>query len=867
MKVTNDIIAQGKSPLKFDLDTAYQFLQEVHGDTEGKYFTICGIVHRSNDIVRGFFETVEEAVTYIKNFEGTEYNVYFSMGRFDEPLQGNQRGKAEHVTAIPGVWADIDFMSEAKEGSHNLPRHWEDAQKILSMFPEPTIITHSGHGIQPIWLFNEPLADMEQAQQLLRAWVNSISFRSVEAGFSKLDSVLDIARVMRVPGTINKKRSKDGKKYPPVPAKIIAHSGKRYEPEDLEPYIVQGADELTRKQTAAAVALNHPSSEELVLDPEAVPPQEKFNLLRQSSRFRQLWEMQDPDKGNDFSRYDLGLANIAVAKKWTDQEIADLLIAFRRKHAPGDEKVVTRTDYINRTIAKARAGVIPFPKAKKQDDSKPTVMLDGHIGDQVQDVLKVLNELPLNLYNRSGMLSRVVIDKDTQEPKTVQATADTLHALATKHINFYKTKSVQGMPTVTVANPTERIFKNVLSLEEDWKFPYLKTVSTAPAFRKDGSFVSANGYDEELKMYFHLGEEGLVNCYVPEHPTPEDAKKAVQFLREKVFIDVAFDADRDFANALAFAITPMIQPLLHRDETPPGFAIDAPKKGTGKGYLYKIIGNIVFGKQIGSLPFPDREEELGKRLDAIALQSLPVVVFDNIRRKVQSESLEAFITDNVWNLRLLGESKMYTVNKNTIVVVVGNNLQTNEDMASRLCWIRLDTKLSKPEGRDIRNEDILKFTQTHRGECLAALLTMVKAWFEQGCPEDADVGRGRFRQWRKVVGNILAVAGVQGFMQHGDIGNSYEEEQWGTFLEAWKDQIPEPKTATQLVNHFNRELADVLPDDISLILDDPNAKTRGITTKLGKRLAEKEGTPYGEHNLKIRSKRNKHGVFYSVVED
>jgi hypothetical protein len=202
-------------------------------------------------------------------------------------------------------------------------------------------------------------------------------------------------------------------------------------------------------------------------------------------------------------------------------------------------------------------------------------------------------------------------------------------------------------------------------------------------------------------------------------------------------------------------------------------------------------------------------------------------------------------------------------------------------MASRLCWIKLDTKSSKPDRRDIKNQDILQDTIQNRCLYLNALLTLVRAWFAKGCPTNAPVGKGRFRQWRVIVGNILAVAGIEGFMEQDESEETYEEEQWALFLEAWKKFVPEPKTVGELVSHFSPSkdnnfspdamkgsLPDLLPDEIAIkIRQEYNETQKNVATRIGLILASKDNEPYGKLNHRIQIKKTKQGRKYYVVSD
>lgn len=100
----------------------------------------------------------------------------------------------------------------------------------------------------------------------------------------------------------------------------------------------------------------------LRLDPAASPPAEKLSaLLANDRKFRLSWERRRPDLADQsLSTYDLSLASIAVQAAWSDQEICDLLIAFRRSH--GDAAKALRPGsgdvpgYCRRTIDAARDG-------------------------------------------------------------------------------------------------------------------------------------------------------------------------------------------------------------------------------------------------------------------------------------------------------------------------------------------------------------------------------------------------------------------------------------------------------------------------------------------------------------------------------
>ena len=101
---------------------------------------------------------------------------------------------------------------------------------------------------------------------------------------------------------------------------------------------------------------------DLVLNAAADPPQDKLDELLKNDRFTEVWNHNAEDLSS-LSDYDWRLASFALNNGWTDQEIADLIIAFRRAHGSKDDlKKALRKDYIPRTIANVKN--VPQPDAK-----------------------------------------------------------------------------------------------------------------------------------------------------------------------------------------------------------------------------------------------------------------------------------------------------------------------------------------------------------------------------------------------------------------------------------------------------------------------------------------------------------------------
>jgi hypothetical protein len=73
--------------------------------------------------------------------------------------------------------------------------------------------------------------------------------------------------------------------------------------------------------------------EQLVIDPNAEPPAEKFyQLCERKPDFQKTWDRRQGGKWTQ-ETYEAKLAHYVTEDEWTKQEIANLIIAFRRKHS------------------------------------------------------------------------------------------------------------------------------------------------------------------------------------------------------------------------------------------------------------------------------------------------------------------------------------------------------------------------------------------------------------------------------------------------------------------------------------------------------------------------------------------------------
>jgi hypothetical protein len=197
--------------------------------------TLCflGIDHKTDDREQDFV-SYEKAVSREYFDELSKSNevgsIYVATNTFPASLIGQKAGRTqENVVAVRALQADADNNGAATA----------DAIQHSALVPPPSIIVESSpNKRQAIWLVDDILK--EDAKPLMQA---------IASTFGTDSAVAEVARVMRVPGFVNRK-------YDAAPvARTLSQTNTRYRREDFKVYA-----EVTKfeQRTAPEEYLNAP---------------------------------------------------------------------------------------------------------------------------------------------------------------------------------------------------------------------------------------------------------------------------------------------------------------------------------------------------------------------------------------------------------------------------------------------------------------------------------------------------------------------------------------------------------------------------------------------------------------------------------
>ena len=239
------------------------FKDTLYGDAETGWLTIFYTPSR---------QTVWFPITAPIPDLDLEQNCYLGLGiRRQPPVNGGGRGKTDDIIAVPGLWLDLDYHSPgAHKTRHPLPPTEDAALSLLDASPyKPSLIVHSGHGLQVYWLFKELTVfdtreDREAFSRLCRGWQQLFQQAGRERGWH-VDSTADLARVLRIPGTYNLKTCEARQVI------VRETSDCRYDPSDFS--------DFAEPDDSPAPRISLPSNGHLDLCSLRVPPRIKY-LIR-----------------------------------------------------------------------------------------------------------------------------------------------------------------------------------------------------------------------------------------------------------------------------------------------------------------------------------------------------------------------------------------------------------------------------------------------------------------------------------------------------------------------------------------------------------------------------------------------------------
>lgn len=389
----------------------------------------------------------------------------------------------------------------------------------------------------------------------------------------------------------------------------------------------------------------------------------------------------------------------------------------------------------------------------------------GALTRQVWDEIQRCNERNPQLFRYGGRIVRVVASDD-DSAVVEEVTKDRMKWFLAERFSW---KDANG----NTDKPSTDLVSNLLATP-DPALPRLERIISAPCFARDGTLHDQPGYNEASLCYLAPSAANLTDLGI-ERPDENLIEWAREQITNELFGDFPFASPADRAHAVALLLLPFVRSLI--DGPTPLHGIFKPVEGSGG----TLLGSVALAPAIGGSPAimtaEGSPQELRYTLSS-QLSTAPVVVFiDNVDQKLTSPVLCSAITSKVWGDRQIGASRIVRVPVRCVWVATGNNPALSREIARRTVLIRLDPPSERPwENRVFRHPRLMSWAIENRPELVLAALILIQAWIDVGRPAGSKI-LGSFEEWSEVLGGILEVAGIEGFLDNqGELFDSPDDE-------------------------------------------------------------------------------------------
>ncbi len=401
------------------------------------------------------------------------------------------------------------------------------------------------------------------------------------------------------------------------------------------------------------------------------------------------------------------------------------------------------------------------------------------------------NEQRLQVLKRGDVICRYEVT-DKNEPKLRPCSESMLRGMLARSATFWQKRQKDGEWTTFQVKPDPDVVKDILALDPiKWPFPSVTRIVRRPVLTPDGEVIATEGYHERAQVLYKPLTDWTMP-QVPDSPTEHDLAEARGLLAEALH-DFPFVDQASRAHALAAALQPTARCFISGPT--PLWLFDASTPGSGKTLLAEVLLLIGSGCTPAKLSAPrnDNHDEWQKKITSTLMDAPDAILLDNLSKRLDCPAMADVLTAVYWDDRLLGSSKSVHLDNLGQWVATANNLELSDELARRTILCRLDANTARPEERTgFLHEPLKPWVESNLGRLTWATLVMVKAWFQRGmptwAPEPGAKRVGSYESWCNVLGGILQVAGVSGFLTNREATQHRSggiEQEWIEFFRFW----------------------------------------------------------------------------------
>ncbi|MFH1919274.1 MAG: hypothetical protein ABIP48_05215, partial [Planctomycetota bacterium] len=616
---------------------------------------------------------------------------------------------------------------------------------------------------------------LDQRRHVSRLSPKAQHLQDVLAGIAKAvggDHTTDLSRLLRLPGTLNRKDQRNGRE--PVPTALVKCDPLcRYPLATFESF-ASPSPETERAKQIAAMPLPTPRK-------ISVSKVDKLAELIAASSIAAAGSRSEAD----FAVCCFAIRNsIAKEEVWAQAEQVGKFAEQGRRYfdltwenAEYDVRAATFDKLQERAAPRGPQGLGGVEEACSDGTGephgeagegggaggRPTIRVAPQampVGDTLHQVTDRLLAAG-NCFTRAGQL--VVINDETITPIL---SSPELAGLLNQHVEFYFVNDKAGE-----YKPFPSAYGNTWLNHhiERGRLPVVKLFTRNPVYTDDWRLV-APGFDPQSGIYY-------------AGPTVE-ARNGTEHL-DTMLQDFCFKTPADRTNYLGMLLTAILMPRFLGSK--PAALFNGNQPELGKSILAQIIAILRDGRPAETATYNPNDEEFEKRLGAIVRRGVTTIIIDNAKGRarnprIESACLERSITDPILSFRLLGYSQEIRAENSHIFCITANTPDVSRDLVTRSAVINLYYE-GNPERRTFSIADPESFAQQHRLELLGDLIGMAERWKAAGMPMASVHSRFNKRGWGNVVGGILAACGEPDFLNNAEEAATQLDETRREFTE------------------------------------------------------------------------------------
>lgn len=702
-------------------------------------------------------------------------NIYFGVcPRFGRAGQFDLEWQIRKVVAL---WADIDNISV------------DEALKRVAEagLPPPSIVVNSGNGVHLYWLLDAPFlieADdppvvqiewveqpsgknkprkfviqdgeklyLDKHKHLSRLSPSASSIKDILAGIAKSiggDHTIDLSRLLRLPGSLNRKDQRNGKV--PIPTELVRCDPKlRYSLSLFETFKIE-SETTERTEKVRAMPL----------------PTVRKPTSKKQDRLAELIAASSIATVGERSEADFAICCYAIENGF---DAADVwaLVQNIGKFADGGQRYFERT-WENASYNTREVCLDKLLDQKSTKKNKPRNTEDSPTSSSgrqiieidesttfVGDTLHAVTNLMVatgGCYRRADQTVAIHDDKILSILNSAELTG-LLSQFAEFSIQKEEKSEFKPFPTA-YANTW---LNNHVELS---RLPVIKSYVNNPVYSDDWRLI-APGYDAKSGIY-----------YSGEAIEPRSDTNHITTLLH----DFCFKTPGDRTNYLGMLLTMVLIPRFIGSK--PATLLCANQPELGKTILAQIISALRDGKPAETVSYNPNDEEFEKRLGAVVRRGATTIIIDNAKKSarnpvIESACLERSITDPILSFRLLGASDTIRAENSHFFCITANSPEVSRDLVTRSLIVNLHYE-GDPSKRKFTIENPEGYALEHRKEILGELLGMVERWRAAGSPLAKTNTRFNKQGWGNIIGGILAHEGEPDFLTNAEEASTQLDE-------------------------------------------------------------------------------------------